>query len=238
MNEPLPAAAPAVTLRAISRRVVQIAFSIAVWAAIALLAAGTWRWPRLWLCLGFTSALLVVNFIAVASVNPRVIVERSQRHAGTKRFDLRITFFYGLALLLSPLVAGFDVVRFGWAPLPAWTLWPGLLLLALGNIPVTWAMRVNPFLERTVRIQTERDHRPVEAGPYRWVRHPMYVGILLQQIGAPLALGSSWAFAVLVVVAALLVARTALEDRTLRGELPGYAEYAQRTRYRLLPGLW
>ena len=224
--------------RAIVRRGFQIAFSIAVWAAIALLAAGTWRWPRLWLYLAFTTLLLVVNFIAVIPVNPGVVVERSQRHAGTKRFDLRITFCYGLALLLSPLVIGLDAVRFGWAPLPAWTLWPGLLLLALGNLPVTWAMRVNPFLERTVRIQTERDHRPVERGPYRWVRHPMYLGILLQQLGAPLVFGSSWAFAVFAVIAALLVVRTALEDRTLRAELPGYAEYAQRTRYRLLPGVW
>jgi protein-S-isoprenylcysteine O-methyltransferase Ste14 len=135
-------------------------------------------------------------------------------------------------------VAGLDAVRFGWAPLPLWAIYPGLVLFAVGASLVTWCASVNPHLERTVRIQTDREHRVITEGPYRFLRHPMYAGVILGNLAAPLILGSSWAFAVAFYDIALFTWRAALEDRTLRAELPGYAEFAQQTRYRLLPGLW
>jgi protein-S-isoprenylcysteine O-methyltransferase Ste14 len=97
---------------------------------------------------------------------------------------------------------------------------------------------VNRNLEQTVRIQNDRGHRVATEGPYRWVRHPMYLGMVLALPGSVLLLGSAWAFVPAAVALAALVARTALEDRTLRRDLEGYSEYSKRTPYRLIPGLW
>jgi protein-S-isoprenylcysteine O-methyltransferase Ste14 len=89
-----------------------------------------------------------------------------------------------------------------------------------------------------VRIQTDRGHQVVSSGPYRWIRHPGYAGALLTYLTTPLFLDSGWSFLPTVFIMILLVIRTALEDRTLQKELPGYAEYARRVQYRLLPGIW
>jgi protein-S-isoprenylcysteine O-methyltransferase Ste14 len=113
-----------------------------------------------------------------------------------------------------------------------------VVLHLLGSIPIAGAMATNPHLETTVRIQEDRGHRVSTSGPYRVVRHPMYVGAILQFAGAPLVLGSLWACLPVAAAPVLFIVRTALEDRTLRRELPGYEAYAQRTRYRLLPGVW
>ena len=88
------------------------------------------------------------------------------------------------------------------------------------------------------RIQDDRGQVVVTAGPYRYVRHPMYLGVILLFLGMPVALGSWWALWPGVVIGALFVLRTAKEDRMLRDELPGYAEYTQRVRYRLVPRVW
>ena len=89
-----------------------------------------------------------------------------------------------------------------------------------------------------VRIQTDRGHHVVDSGPYRWVRHPGYVGGLLAAFAIPILLDSLWTFGVVAVYTIALIIRTSLEDRTLQAELPGYAEFTERTRYRLFPGIW
>ena len=99
-------------------------------------------------------------------------------------------------------------------------------------------MVVNPYAESSVRIQTDRGQTVVTSGPYRFVRHPMYVGIILMSLANPLVWGSAWALAMSGVLILLFLWRTAKEDQTLRRELPGYDEYAAQTRYRLLPGVW
>jgi protein-S-isoprenylcysteine O-methyltransferase Ste14 len=101
-----------------------------------------------------------------------------------------------------------------------------------------WAVSANRFFSAVVRIQRDRGHRVVDTGPYRLVRHPGYLGSMIHMPGAALALGSMWALPLVAAVAAVMVARTALEDRTLRAELGGYEEYSRRVRFRLMPGLW
>jgi len=101
-----------------------------------------------------------------------------------------------------------------------------------------WAMSANAYLSTMVRIQDDRGHQVVTTGPYRYVRHPMYVGTIFFGLCMPLFLGSWWTFVPCGLIVILFIIRTALEDRTLRDELPGYAEYAERVRYRLLPGVW
>jgi protein-S-isoprenylcysteine O-methyltransferase Ste14 len=181
---------------------------------------------------------LALNSAVVLWKNPELIAERWKRRKDTKRFDKVFGAIYLPAMIALPVVAGLDATRFGWAPLPSWTVWPGVLLVALSIPPVAWAMATNPHLEATVRIQHDRGHKVITIGPYAIVRHPMYVGGILSMAGAPLALGSAWAYVPAGCAALVFVIRTALEDRTLRRELPGYEQYARRTRYRLAPGVW
>ena len=108
-----------------------------------------------------------------------------------------------------------------------------MLIVIAGYALVVWATGTNAFFSQVVRIQTERGHTVVSSGPYRYVRHPAYVGMILVVLGAPIMLGSWWALIPGVISAVLVIVRTALEDKTLQAELPGYADYAQRTRYRL-----
>jgi protein-S-isoprenylcysteine O-methyltransferase Ste14 len=110
--------------------------------------------------------------------------------------------------------------------------------MVLGYALFLWAMASNAFFAEGVRIQQERGHTVTTGGPYRYARHPGYVGAILSQAATPFLLGSAWAIIPAVASAALYVVRTYLEDQTLRQELPGYEAYAQRTRYRLLPGVW
>jgi len=113
-----------------------------------------------------------------------------------------------------------------------------MLLVIAGHALVVWATGTNAFFSQVVRIQTERGHTVITGGPYRYVRHPAYVGMILVVVGAPIMLGSWWALIPGVISAVLMIVRTVLEDRTLQAELSGYVEYAQHTRYRLLPGVW
>jgi len=112
----------------------------------------------------------------------------------------------------------------------------------LGFIPAfglpLWASKVNAFLSSRVRIQADRGHAVVAAGPYRYIRHPMYLGMICYDVSLPLLLGSWWGLAVTVAMVVAVIVRTALEDRTLQRELPGYGEYARQVRYRLFPGVW
>ena len=111
-------------------------------------------------------------------------------------------------------------------------------MMLVGGVIALRALQVNAFFETTVRIQSDRGHQVCTAGPYRFVRHPGYVGAMLVVFGAPLVLGSRWAFVPVIVEATALVVRTAYEDRMLQSELPGYDEYTQQTRYRLIPFVW
>ena len=115
----------------------------------------------------------------------------------------------------------------------------GNLIIIAGFGLLTWAMATNRSFETTVRIQEDRGQRVIDSGPYQYVRHPGYTGVIIAfYFGIPMALGSLVAFLVGLLGLAVMVIRTALEDRTLQQELPGYREFTQRTRYRLLPGLW
>lgn len=225
-------------LRAFLKRIAQIVASVALLIGVGVVAAGTWHFPRLWIFAGAGVLFVVANAVILIRVNPQVIVGRSRIGSGTKLFEKIILPLYGIAGLAVPAVAGIDTVRLGNPRMPDITLPLGLALYFAGGMPVVWAMMVNPYLEQTVRIQRERGHRVIMEGPYHLVRHPMYVGSILQQIGSVLILGSIWAVVPAALSLVLLVVRTAFEDRTLRAELDGYEAYTTKTRYRLVPGLW
>ena len=135
------------------------------------------------------------------------------------------------------MVAGLDV-RFGWSSVPLALSLAGLLVVVAGNAVVSWGMSANRYFARVVRIQDDRGQQVCSTGPYRYVRHPGYVGMIVYTIAMAIGLGSWWAVIPALLVAAAFVVRTAMEDRTLQTELPGYSEYASRVPYRLVPGVW
>ena len=113
-----------------------------------------------------------------------------------------------------------------------------LALILAGYAFGTWVLLENRFFSGMVRIQRDRGHQVVSSGPYAWMRHPGYAGAIRTYLATPILLKALWAYVPVALLTAALVARTGLEDRWLQEQLEGYAEYAQRVRYRLLPGIW
>jgi protein-S-isoprenylcysteine O-methyltransferase Ste14 len=170
--------------------------------------------------------------------SPETIAERA-RVGGMRGWDKLIGGLWAVMyFLLVLLVAGLDA-RFGWSrPVALALQLAGTVASMLGFALFSWAMVSNAYFSTIVRIQKERGHAVCTTGPYRFVRHPGYVGAILQSLGLPLMLGSLWSLIPGGVAGLLIVARTVLEEWTLLDELDGYQEYARQVRYRLLPGLW
>jgi protein-S-isoprenylcysteine O-methyltransferase Ste14 len=137
-----------------------------------------------------------------------------------------------------PVVAALDDGRFGWSSLPGWVSGPGVALFVGGFAVQTWAQAVNRHFEPSVRIQTDRRHAVIDAGPYAIVRHPGYASSIPFAVGMALALGSLWALLPTGLMGVVLAYRTLREEATLRNELAGYSDYMGRVRYRWLPGVW
>ena len=212
--------------------------ALALIAVTLFLPAGRWDWTAGWLYLAVFAMNLIINYTFVRVRNPELIEHRMRFGAGTKGWDKVWMVVFTPIFLTVYVVAALDAGRYGWSDLPD-ALWPiGFALFLAGTMLFSWSMGVNPFFEKTVRIQTERGHRVIDTGPYRYVRHPGYVGFFGWILSAPLLLGSWWAFLPAIISVVAVVVRTALEDRTLRDELPGYPDYARRVRFRLIPHVW
>lgn len=200
---------------------------------------GRWDWWNGWALSAVYILWTLGSVIFILPVNPQMLAERARPQKGYKNWDFTRVSIMGLLMFATYIVACLDV-RFGWAtPFPLWDQIAGLVFAVLGyNVILMWAMVANAYFSAVVRIQTDRAHRVATGGPYRFVRHPGYVGTTLCYLATPFLLGSPWAMIPAILTAATLIVRTALEDKTLRAELPGYVEYAQKIRYRLLPGVW
>lgn len=223
--------------RDIRKRLIQVAAQVGIQALVLFLSAGTLAWPQAWAFLGLYLVGIAVNAWLMRRT-PEKIAERA-RTAGAKKWD-KVVGGLGAAMHFIVLlaVAGSDV-RFEWTgALPLAVYLIGAVVSILGFALFSWAMIENAYFASCVRIQAERGHAVCSTGPYRFVRHPGYVGFILQSSGLPLFLGSLWALVPGALAAVLMVVRTALEDRTLQDELTGYRDYAQEVRYRLLPGIW
>lgn len=211
----------------------------AILIAILLLVSGRTGWVHAWIYVAFLEVFQFGAGIYLDRVNPGLMAERSGIRKGTKTYDF---FFVAIIAAVGPIavwvVAGLDV-RSHWPPaVPNTGCIAAFDVCAASSFFTLWAMAVNRFFAITVRIQTERGHAVADTGPYRYVRHPGYIGMIAFTLASPVALGSWRALIPAAAVAVALVVRTALEDRTLRTELAGYPDYAVRVPQRLVPGLW
>ena len=204
-------------------------------ATVLFAAAGTWRWPAAWAYLAVYLVCLIAGLAWVTSVNPAVLNERGRRDNKTEAFDRRFHRLMPVLLFGGLLTGGLDY-RFGGTTMPLALHVAGLALVAVALGLAVWVLATNAFAARVVRIQEQQ--RVISGGPYRYVRHPMYSGTVLAWVGTALALGSWWMLLPAAAGIALFVWRTRHEDATLQEKLPGYVEYAQQTRYRLLPKVW
>jgi len=212
--------------------------SAALGAAL-LAAGGRWDWIEGWVVAGAFFVLMTGAGVWTARSAPDLGRERVRAiaHPGNPHERL-ILIWVPVSLVSLIAVAALDGGRFRWSRVPLWIEIAGFCLMA-GYIALNvWAARSNPFLSATAHVQEDRGHHAVTSGPYRFIRHPMYAGLCLLGLGVPLALGSWWAPVPGGRFVATCIYRAWQEDRFLMANLPGYREYAQNTRSRLIPGIW
>ena len=222
------------------RAIIQMLFFIVVVPFLPLLISWHWNWWEAWVFALVCILGFVISRALAARRHPDLLAERARflQHEDAKPWDKVLAPLVGLGGNVIPLVAGLDAL-FGWSPafgLPVKIA--ALVVIVAGYALGAYALIENRFFSGMVRIQAERGQQVVSSGPYAWMRHPGYAGALVTYAATPLFLDSRWAFLPAVFLAVVLIIRTNLEDKTLQDELEGYRDYAQRVRYRLLPGIW
>lgn len=208
--------------------------------AVFFVSAGHFLGFRPWVYFGTAFVHYCVSIAVQCKLSPELVVQRLKtKREGSKLWDEVLMRVSNLMVVVAiPAVAGLDVGRFHWFDLDVSFAILGFLFVFASSFLLNWAMVVNPYFEPTVRIQKDRGHRVIVIGPYGIVRHPGYLAGILFTFSIPVLIGSVLAFIPVGVYVVLIVARTWLEDETLRKELDGYSKYAELTRYRLLPGVW
>ena len=221
-----------------ARLVAQMIGVVILLAALLFVPAGRLDWPQAWAFVIVFGLFLLIYAIWGAFRDPEQVQERSQVASNVKDWDKVIIGLYTALLPVLLIVAGLDAGRFRWSAVPAVLQAIGWAGMALAAGLVYWTVATNTYLSRLARIQADRGQTVVTSGPYHYVRHPMYLGIIVLFLGLPLALGSFYALIPGLLIGILFVVRTAKEDAMLQAELAGYKEYTGQVRWRLLPGVY
>jgi protein-S-isoprenylcysteine O-methyltransferase Ste14 len=222
-----------------TRIVIRLILGFIFISAFLFVPAGTIRWIEAWI-------YIIIQFSASISIglwlrknDPELLKDRMEVMKKTvrgwdKALQLSMTPFF-IALLVIP---GLEVVRYNWTYIPTEMKLVGFIALFLSLTIFFLVIRENTILSRVVEIQQDKGHRVIMTGPYKYIRHPMYVAVCVMFFAIPLALGSLYGMIPAFFLAVALIIRTFFEDKILHKELDGYVEYAKKTRYRLLPGIW
>jgi len=219
----------------IIRRLIQVFSILILQGAVLFIAAGTLYWKWAWYVLLLGLCLLIINWILLPA---ELVIERGRKKENVKRWDRIITSIISLPTILMYIFSGLDH-RFNWTgDIHIVINIAGLVFIFLGSMTFTWSMVSNKFFSTLVRLQIDRQHTVATEGPYKYVRHPGYLGYMIFTSATPLALGTYWGLIFSGIICILLIVRTALEDATLKKELPGYAEYTENVKYKLIPLLW
>ena len=219
----------------IIRRLVQVFSVLLLQGAILFVAAGTLSWKWAWIVLLLSLFHLIINLILLPA---ELIEERGRKKENVKKWDRMLTSIIIFPTILMYVISGLDQ-RFNWTgDVHIIINIAGLVLIFSGSMIFTWSMVSNRFFSTLVRLQTDRQHTVVTEGPYKYVRHPGYLGYIIFTLATPIALGTFWGLVFSGIIGILLIVRTVLEDATLKKELPGYAEYTENVKYKLIPFLW
>ena len=209
-----------------------------VFFSILFISAGRidYRQGLIYVAIGLIMSALNYTFLRI---DPELLSERSKPGENTKPWDKKILGLSFLVTLSMYIVAGLDSGRYHWSPVfPQSLCEVGILLTMTGQLLFLIAQKQNKFFSSTVRIQTDREHIVCDTGLYTIVRHPAYLGMIIQSVGFPLLFGSLWSIIPIILSIILILIRTNLEDKTLYYELSGYPEYMTKTRYRIIPYIW
>jgi protein-S-isoprenylcysteine O-methyltransferase Ste14 len=212
----------------------RVGLALPIFALVIVLPAWKWDYWQGWL---YLLILYIPMFFVLYYLlkNDPALLQRRMRMREKESVQRRIIVLSLVYFLVAFSLPGFDV-RFGWSNVPAWVSLVADVLVFIGYMTFVWVLMVNSYLSRVVEV--EAGQKVVTTGPYAIVRHPMYAGISLMYVATPVALGSFWALIPAVFIVPLLVARLRNEEQVLLRDLPGYAEYTQKVKYRLLPGVW
>ncbi|HEX5143134.1 MAG TPA: isoprenylcysteine carboxylmethyltransferase family protein [Mycobacterium sp.] len=224
-------------MKLLLRTLASIVAGVAFFAVTLFLPAGTFHYWQAWLFTAIFMLATLIPSLYLAVVHPAALQRRM--HAGPiaeTRPAQRLVMWAIYVLVAALFVVSALDHRFGWSSVPVWLVIAGNVLVAAGLILAQAVVLQNNYAAATITV--ESDQQLVSTGLYGTVRHPMYVGALIMMIGTPLALDSYWGLAVMLPSLAVLAARILDEEKMLTGDLPGYAEYRQRVRYRLIPQVW
>lgn len=207
--------------------------------AILFTSAGTVNWLNGWIYFSLSCLYQLFSTLILTKVNPALLNARSSIvKKDTKWFDRVFVLLYPVLTLSNLVINGLDAVRFHWSSPPFWLSISGVVLFIFAFSLATWAMAVNKFFEWTVRYQDDRNQYVCKDGPYQFIRHPGYAGLIISVLVCPLILRSYWGLVLSLLLALIIIIRTTLEDQFLQKALPGYREYAGKVKYRLIPYIW
>jgi len=207
---------------------------VLMFGLLFFLPAGTWRYWQAWMYIG---VLITPMFFVIAyfmkkdpDLLERRMRMRERRTEQRKIINLSVLFF-----VLAYILPGFDI-RFGWSKMPAWVSIVAAVVMFLSYLIVFRTMQVNSFLSRVIEVA--ENQKVIDTDVYGIVRHPMYVGMTVLYVVSPIVLGSWWAVIPALVIIPVIVFRILDEEKALEKELPGYMEYKQKVKYRLIPFVW
>jgi protein-S-isoprenylcysteine O-methyltransferase Ste14 len=223
----------------IAKLLLQNSFFVLAMGALLFASAGTLQWPGAWAFLATSAVLGPACGLWLARTDPALLAERLRLTArdGQPAADKKFMLVFVATAFVWFVAIGIDRrAHASHVPLPLEALGLAMYLLSTGFI--MWVFHENSFAAPVIKVQAERAHHVISTGPYAWVRHPMYSGVMLFFVGAPLLLGSWWGVAMAPLFVVLFAIRIAIEERALIAGLPGYADYTAQVRYRLVPGFW
>lgn len=221
--------------RDVVRRLIQVFLILIFQGVILFIAAGTVNWKWAWLTILISALILLINLIVIPK---ELIAERGRKKENVKKWDKIFNSINIIPTILMFIFSGIDY-RYNWTgDINIIVNITGLILIFSGSMVFTWSMVSNKFFSTMVRLQFDRGHTVATKGPYKYVRHPGYFGYIIFTLATPIALGTYWGLVFAGLICILLIVRTVLEDSTLKNELPGYVEYAENVKYKLIPLLW
>ncbi|WP_406242431.1 methyltransferase family protein [Tissierella carlieri] len=217
---------------------VKVAFQVIIGAILFFVSSGTLKNHQGWIYFAVYTISTILGILYLSKRNPEVLNERAKERNNTEQWDkILLKLYISLAFFIIYIVAGFDI-RFGWSSVPIFCMYPALAIIILSSFLAVWAMKENGNFEATSRIQNDRIQNICDSGPYRAIRHPGYLAIILWAMAIPFVFGSVYVMIPSFLISIIIVIRTYLEDKMLKEKLVGYVEYCNRTKYRLLPYIW